>query len=215
MKHRPEVDHKHKHKPHPSKLTWLLALEVVTGVIAGLVFLVALLMALHRCKEKPLSIIPWKKPGTDKDCMTIIVGKRNQNFIFYDVCIKKKKMNFFFSGYTDTDMLKDVRRYSRRELEFACEDFSNIIGSSSDSIVYKGTMKGGPEIAVISLSNQEENWTSYLELYFQKEVKLGNLCFSYMFSRFDLLLKFYRYQSGGRFGKAKSPTHRETAGVLY
>nr|KAJ0219287.1 hypothetical protein LSAT_V11C300104170 [Lactuca sativa] len=143
MKHRPEVDHKHKHKPHPSKLTWLLALEVVTGVIAGLVFLVALLMALHRCKEKPLSIIPWKKPGTDKDCMTIIV---------------------------DTDMLKDVRRYSRRELEFACEDFSNIIGSSSDSIVYKGTMKGGPEIAVISLSNQEENWTSYLELYFQKEV---------------------------------------------
>ncbi|KAL7610607.1 hypothetical protein Lser_V15G09855 [Lactuca serriola] len=143
MKHRPEVDHKHKHKPHPSKLTWLLALEVVTGVIAGLIFLVALLMALHRCKEKPLSIIPWKKPGTDKDCMTIIV---------------------------DTDMLKDVRRYSRHELEFACEDFSNIIGSSSDSIVYKGTMKGGPEIAVISLSNQEENWTSYLELYFQKEV---------------------------------------------
>ncbi|KAI3739630.1 hypothetical protein L2E82_30040 [Cichorium intybus] len=36
--------------------------------------------------------------------------------------------------------------------------------------VYKGTIRGGPEIAVISLSNQEENWTSYLELYFQKEV---------------------------------------------
>lgn len=141
MKHRPEIDH--KHDPHSSKPAWLLALEVVTGVIVGSIFLVALLTAAYRCKGKPLISIPWKKSGSDKDCMTIIV---------------------------DTDMLKDVRRYSRQELEVSCEDFSNIIGSSSDSIVYKGTMKGGPEIAVISLSNQEEHWTSFLELYFQKEV---------------------------------------------
>lgn len=70
-------------------------------------------------------------------------------------------------------MLKDVRRYSRQELEVACEDFSNIIGSSPDSVVYKGTMKGGPEIAVISLCIREEHWTGYLELYFQREVN-GN-----------------------------------------
>lgn len=67
-------------------------------------------------------------------------------------------------------MLKDVRRYSRQELEVACEDFSNIIGSSPDSVVYKGTMKGGPEIAVISFCIKEEHWTGYLELYFQREV---------------------------------------------
>lgn len=67
-------------------------------------------------------------------------------------------------------MLKDVMRYSRQELEVACEDFSNIIGSSPDSVVYKGTMKGGPEIAVISLCIKEENWTGHLELYFQREV---------------------------------------------
>jgi len=67
-------------------------------------------------------------------------------------------------------MLKDVTRYSRQDLEVACEDFSNIIGSSPDSVVYKGTMKGGPEIAVISLCIKEENWTGYLELYFQREV---------------------------------------------
>ncbi|KAI3497381.1 hypothetical protein L1887_39947 [Cichorium endivia] len=121
----------------------MMALEVVTGVIASLIFLVALLTAAHRCKRKPSIIIPWKKPRTDKHCMAIIV---------------------------DTDMLKDVMRYSRQELEVACENFSNIIGSSSDSTVYKGTISGGPEIAVISLSNQEEHWTSYIELYFQKEV---------------------------------------------
>ncbi|KAL4570800.1 hypothetical protein LXL04_026463 [Taraxacum kok-saghyz] len=141
MKHRPEIDHKHVQSS--SKPAWLLGLEVVTGVIVGLIFLVALLVAAYRCKGKSLTLIPWKKFGTDHDCKTIIV---------------------------DTDMLKDVRRYTRQELEIACEDFSNIIGSSSDSVVYKGTMKGGPEIAVISLNNQEEHWTSYLELYFQKEV---------------------------------------------
>ena len=63
-----------------------------------------------------------------------------------------------------------MTKFSRQELEVACEDFSNIIGSSPDSFVYKGTMKGGPEIAVISLCIKEEHWTGYLELYFQKEV---------------------------------------------
>ena len=67
-------------------------------------------------------------------------------------------------------MLKDVVRYSRQDLEVACEDFSNIIGSSPDSLVYKGTIRGGPEIAVISLCIKEENWTSFLELYYQREV---------------------------------------------
>lgn len=71
---------------------------------------------------------------------------------------------------TDSEMLKDVSSFSRQELEVACEDFSNIIGSSPDSLVYKGTMKGGPEIAVISLCIKEEHWLGYLELYFQKEV---------------------------------------------
>lgn len=70
----------------------------------------------------------------------------------------------------DSEAFKDVVRYSREELEVACEDFSNIIGSSPDSLVYKGNIKGGPEIAVISLCIKEEHWTGYLELYFQKEV---------------------------------------------
>ena len=71
---------------------------------------------------------------------------------------------------SDSEILKDVVRYGRQDLEVACEDFSNIIGSSPDSVVYKGTMKSGPEIAVISLCIKEEHWTGYLELYFQREV---------------------------------------------
>ena len=79
-------------------------------------------------------------------------------------------LNISYYQCADSEMLKDVMRYNRQDLEVACEDFSNIIGSSPDSVVYKGTMKGGPEIAVISLCIREDNWTGYLELYFQREV---------------------------------------------
>ncbi|KAA8522390.1 hypothetical protein F0562_013249 [Nyssa sinensis] len=148
-KSRPEVNPKHqpakdksKHQA-PSKPAWLLALEIVTGTMMGSLFLVALITTVQKCKNKSSIIIPWKKSASEKDRVTV---------------------------YIDSEMLKDVLRFSRQELEVACEDFSNIIGSSPDSQVYKGTMKDGPEIAVISLCIKEENWTDFLELYFQREV---------------------------------------------
>lgn len=139
-KHQPLADSS-KHQGS-SKPTWLLALEIVTGTMVGAFFLVAILTAFQRCKSKSSIIIPWKK-SSSKDNMTV---------------------------YIDSGILKDVLRFNRQELEVACEDFSNIIGSSPDSLVYKGIIKGGPEIAVISLCIKEEHWTGYLELYFQKEV---------------------------------------------
>ncbi|CAL5433062.1 unnamed protein product [Camellia sinensis] len=126
-----------------SKPAWLLALEIATGTMVGSIFLVALLAALQRCKSNSSITIPWKKSASDNGHMTT---------------------------YIESEMLKDVLRFSRQELEVACEDFSNIIGASPDSIVYKGTIQGGPEIAVISLCIKEENWAGYLELYFQREV---------------------------------------------
>lgn len=140
-KHQPTLDGP-KHQD-TSKPAWLLALEIVTGTMVGSLCIIALLTALKRCKSKSSIIIPWKKSASEKEHMQV---------------------------YIDSEMLKDVFRFSRQELEVACEDFSNIIGSSPDSLVYKGTMKGGPEIAVISLCIKEEHWMGYLELYFQKEV---------------------------------------------
>nr|XP_043628187.1 probable LRR receptor-like serine/threonine-protein kinase At1g63430 [Erigeron canadensis] len=146
-KHRGETKHHPATNEHnqktSSKPAWVVALEVVTGIMVGALFLVAILTTIHRCKNKSSIIIPWKKSASDKDHLAI---------------------------YMDPNMLKDVMRFNRHELEVACEDFSNIIGSSSDSLVYKGNMKGGPEIAVISLCIKEEHWSGYLELYFQKEV---------------------------------------------
>ncbi|WOG90255.1 hypothetical protein DCAR_0209498 [Daucus carota subsp. sativus] len=140
-KHR-YVEDKVKHQS-VSKPTWIFALEIVTGVMVGSLFLMALFLAVKRLPKKSSIGIPWKKISSGKEHITI--------------CI-------------DPGMLKDVVRYNRQDLEVACEDFSNIIGSSSDSLVYKGIMKGGPEIAVISICIKEEQWTGYLELYFQKEV---------------------------------------------
>ncbi|PIN01475.1 Serine/threonine protein kinase [Handroanthus impetiginosus] len=142
-KHKPPTKDDSKHQSNGPEPAWLLVLEIVTGVMVGLLFLVALFTAVHKWKRKPSIIIPWKKSASAKDYTTV---------------------------YVDAEAMRDVVTYGRQELEVACEDFSNIIGSSPDSLVYKGTMKGGPEIAVISLCIKEENWTAYLELYFQKEV---------------------------------------------
>lgn len=92
---------------------------------------------------------------------------------------------------TDPEVLKDVLRISRQELEVSCEDFSNIIGSSSDSVVYKGTMKDGPEIAVISLCISEEHWTSYLEFCFQSEVIIIECQILSDILELELVLKSY------------------------
>ncbi|KAL9260539.1 putative LRR receptor-like serine/threonine-protein kinase [Drosera capensis] len=132
-----------KAKNSVSKRTWVFALKIVTGIIGGLFFCVALFILLLRRKNKSSTIIPWRKSGSQK--------KR-------------------FEVYVDSELLKNVLKFSRQELEVACEDFSNIIGSSPDSVVYKGTLKDGSEIAVISFCIKQEHWTGYHELYFQREV---------------------------------------------
>lgn len=90
------------------------------------------------------------------------------------------------NAFLDGEMLKDVSNFSREELELACEDFSNIIGSSPDSVVYKGTMMNGPEIAVISLCILKDQWTDYLELYFHNKV-LGLKYFGNLYDTKGLL----------------------------
>ncbi|KAL8141649.1 hypothetical protein V2J09_014681 [Rumex salicifolius] len=141
-KHGPQEDGA-KH-PGNSKPTWILAVEIGAGIMVGGFFLAFILIAFKRCnKNKSAIIIPWKKSASDKDRLAV---------------------------YIDSEALKDVPKYSRQDLEVACEDFSNIIGSSPDSMVYKGNIKGGPEIAVISFCIKEEQWSGYHELYFQREV---------------------------------------------
>ncbi|CAA7041893.1 unnamed protein product [Microthlaspi erraticum] len=131
-----------KKKQRGSTPVWLRNFEIVTGSSIGLVFLVVVYSAFRMCNIKRSLIFPWKKSASEKDHFTV---------------------------YVDSELLKDVSRFTRQELEVACEDFSNIIDSCENSQVYKGTINGGTEIAVISLCVKEEDWSGCFEVYFQRE----------------------------------------------
>lgn len=59
----------------------------------------------------------------------------------------------------------------RVELEAACEDFSNIIGTSPDGVLYKGTLADGTEVAVTSIRMSASDWSPNSELSFRRKVE--------------------------------------------
>ncbi|KAJ0021360.1 hypothetical protein Pint_32492 [Pistacia integerrima] len=80
------------------------------------------------------------------------------------------------SGQLQKAFVTGVPKLKRAELEAACEDFSNIIGSYSDGTVYKGTLSSGVEIAVTSTSvKSRADWSKSLESQFRKKVILNLL----------------------------------------
>ncbi|XP_074570740.1 putative LRR receptor-like serine/threonine-protein kinase At1g63430 isoform X2 [Curcuma longa] len=132
----------HKHQS-PQQPEWLLILEATTGVLIVVCIITGIGTAIRTCKLKSSKKIHRKKAKSWKDDRRISI---------------------------DGDILKNVLRFSRQELVIACEDFSNIIGTSSHSIVYKGTMKDLTEAAVISSCILEDQWTNYLQLSFDNKV---------------------------------------------
>ncbi|XP_031271895.1 probable inactive receptor-like protein kinase At3g56050 [Pistacia vera] len=75
------------------------------------------------------------------------------------------------SGQLQKAFVTGVPKLKRAELEAACEDFSNIIGSYSDGTVYKGTLSSGVEIAVTSTSvKSRADWSKSLESQFRKKI---------------------------------------------
>ncbi|KAI3978086.1 hypothetical protein MKX01_032463, partial [Papaver californicum] len=63
-----------------------------------------------------------------------------------------------------------VPKLKRSELETSCEDFSNIIGFSSDGRMYKGTLSSGVEIAVMStVVTSAKEWSKHFEGQFRKK----------------------------------------------
>ncbi|XP_068337524.1 probable inactive receptor-like protein kinase At3g56050 [Pyrus communis] len=76
------------------------------------------------------------------------------------------------SGQLQKAFVTGVPKLNRSELEAACEDFSNVIGSLSDGKVYKGTLSSGVEIAVTSITMESSaDWTKNLEAQFRKKIE--------------------------------------------
>ncbi|KAL1196852.1 Protein MALE DISCOVERER 1 [Cardamine amara subsp. amara] len=97
---------------------------------------------------------------------------------FFLLWYKKEKMIKPFGATGSSAQLRDVvntgvPKLKLSELETACEDFSNIIGStSSDATIYKGTLSSGSEIAVLSVaSGSLQDWSVDCETQFQEKIQ--------------------------------------------
>ncbi|XP_008794242.1 protein MALE DISCOVERER 1-like isoform X2 [Phoenix dactylifera] len=77
------------------------------------------------------------------------------------------------SGQLQKAFVTGVPVLKRAELEAACEDFSNIIGSLSDCMLYKGTLSSGVEIAVVSSAiTCAKDWSKQSESQFRKKIMM-------------------------------------------
>ncbi|KAL3630566.1 hypothetical protein CASFOL_023550 [Castilleja foliolosa] len=75
------------------------------------------------------------------------------------------------SGQLQRAFVTGVPKLKRSEIEAACEDFSNVIGSSSVGTFYKGTLSSGVEIAVVSVAvSSKKEWSANLEAQFRKKI---------------------------------------------
>lgn len=75
------------------------------------------------------------------------------------------------SGQLQKVFVTGVPKLKRSELEAACEDFSNVIGSSSIGTLYKGTLSNDVEITVASVAvGSAKGWSKNLETQFRNKI---------------------------------------------
>lgn len=75
------------------------------------------------------------------------------------------------SGQLQKAFVTGVPKLKRAEVEAACEDFSNVVGSSSIGTIYKGTLSSGVEIAVASVGGKSaKDWSKNLEAQFRNMI---------------------------------------------
>ncbi|KAF7064814.1 hypothetical protein CFC21_071050 [Triticum aestivum] len=77
------------------------------------------------------------------------------------------------SGQLRKAFVTGVPSLGRAELEAACENFSNVIGTVSDSALYKGTLSSGVEIAVASSPiKSAKEWSDRSEEQFRNKISV-------------------------------------------
>lgn len=88
-------------------------------------------------------------------------------------------------------------KLNRAELESACEDFSNIIGTLPECTLYKGTLSSGVEIAVASTTiKSAKDWSKQAEMHFRKKVLtfwifIMHSVIKYIRQELNILISFY------------------------
>ncbi|KAJ0259471.1 Inactive receptor-like serine/threonine-protein kinase [Hirschfeldia incana] len=77
------------------------------------------------------------------------------------------------SGQLQKVFVTGVPTLKRAEIEAACEDFSNVIGSCPIGKLFKGTLSSGVEIAVASINTTcAKDWKDNTEIQFRKKIEM-------------------------------------------
>ncbi|XP_078181498.1 protein MALE DISCOVERER 2-like isoform X3 [Carex rostrata] len=77
------------------------------------------------------------------------------------------------SGHLKNAFVTGVPLLNRSELEAACEDFSNILGTLPGCVLYKGTLSSGSEITVVStMVTSATEWSDQLQAHFRNKVSV-------------------------------------------
>ncbi|CAA0375879.1 unnamed protein product [Arabidopsis thaliana] len=77
------------------------------------------------------------------------------------------------SGQLQKVFVTGIPVLKRSEIEAACEDFSNVIGSCPIGKLFKGTLSSGVEIAVASFATTTaKDWKDSTEIHFRKKIEM-------------------------------------------
>ncbi|KAF8089271.1 hypothetical protein N665_0511s0015 [Sinapis alba] len=77
------------------------------------------------------------------------------------------------SGQLQKVFITGVPKLKRSEIEAACEEFSNVIGSCPIGTLFKGILSSGVEIAVASVATASaKEWTTNIEMQFRKKIEM-------------------------------------------
>ncbi|CAH8376274.1 unnamed protein product [Eruca vesicaria subsp. sativa] len=77
------------------------------------------------------------------------------------------------SGQLQKVFVTGVPILKRAEIEAACEDFSNVLGSCPIGKLFKGTLSSGVEIAVASIeTTSAKDWKDNAEIQFMKKIEM-------------------------------------------
>ncbi|KAI6676163.1 hypothetical protein NL676_036959 [Syzygium grande] len=116
---------------------------IIAGAVGGSGFILITILVVYLCRSNKVATVkPWA---------TGLSGQLQKAFIC--TCIP------------------GLPKLKRAEVEAACEDFSNVVGSSSIGTIYKGTLSTGVEIAVASVAvKSSKDWSKNLEVQFRNMV---------------------------------------------
>ncbi|KAF1891005.1 hypothetical protein Lal_00001139 [Lupinus albus] len=125
--------------------------------------------SLSNSKRKQHFVIIWSTVGGFSFVLVSVIAF---------VCFRSSKVVTVkpwatgLSGQLQKAFVTGVPSLKRAELDAACEDFSNIIGSLPDGTVFKGTLSSGVEIAVVSSAvTSSQNWSKNMEAQFRKKIE--------------------------------------------